>query len=151
MQEAFHQYMRENGGQIVNIVTMNRTGMGGMSHTSAARAGVKSLSQTMGAEWMQYGIAINNVGPGVFTSPTAVANYGPMGEMLFENSIKTIPAGIIGNIDNHLVAPIIFMLSPGVNYTTGQTLDVCGGASLYNHYFGQYQNIMSERAEKPAE
>ena len=81
MQEAFEQYMRDNGGQIVNIVTMNKTGMGGMSHTSAARAGVKSLSQSMGVEWMQYGISVNNVGPGVFTSPTAVANYGPMGEM----------------------------------------------------------------------
>ena len=34
MQEAFEQYMRDNGGQIVNIVTMNKTGMGGMSHTS---------------------------------------------------------------------------------------------------------------------
>ena len=50
MQEAFEQHMRDHGGHIVNIVTTNRTGMGGMSHTSAARAGVKSLSQSIGVE-----------------------------------------------------------------------------------------------------
>lgn len=143
MQEAFHQHMRDNGGHIVNIVTTNRTGMGGMSHTSAARAGVKSLSQSMGAEWMQHGITINNVGPGVFASPTAVENYGPIGEVVFENTKKCVPAGSLGDIENHLVAPIIFMLSPGVIYTTGQTLDVCGGLSLFNHYFAQYQSIMN--------
>lgn len=89
MQEAFHQHMRENGGHIVNIVTTNRTGMPGMSHTSAARAGVKSLSQSIGAEWMQYGVTINNIGPGVFSSPTAMANYGPLGEVLFANTTRT--------------------------------------------------------------
>ena len=48
MQEAHDQFMGENGGHIVNIVTTNRTGMAGLSHTSAARAGVKSLSQSIG-------------------------------------------------------------------------------------------------------
>ena len=33
MQEAFDQYMKDNGGYIVNIVTTNRTGMPGMSHS----------------------------------------------------------------------------------------------------------------------
>ena len=48
MQEAHDQFMSENGGHVVNIVTTNRTGMAGLSHTSAARAGVKSLSQSIG-------------------------------------------------------------------------------------------------------
>jgi NAD(P)-dependent dehydrogenase (short-subunit alcohol dehydrogenase family) len=42
MQEAFDQHMKDNGGRIVNIVTTNKTGMAGMSHTSSARAGVKT-------------------------------------------------------------------------------------------------------------
>ena len=33
MQEACDQYMKDNGGYIVNIVTTNRTGMPGMSHS----------------------------------------------------------------------------------------------------------------------
>ena len=95
MQEAFDQYMKDNGGYIVNIVTTNRTGMPGMSHSGkesmdstvqqdinlgAARAGVKSLSQSMGGEWGQYGVMINNIAPGVVYSDSAIANYGPLGE-----------------------------------------------------------------------
>jgi len=146
MQEAFDQHMRDHGGHIVNIVTTNRTGMGGMSHTSAARAGVKSLSQSIGVEWMQHGVTINNVGPGVFASPTAIENYGPLAEVMFGNMEKSVPAGHLGDIERHLVAPILFMMSSGVNYTTGQTLDVCGGLSLFNHYYQQYQIITNQNA-----
>ena len=56
---------------VVNIVTINRMGMAGMAHSGAARAGVKNLSQSLGAEWMEYGIKINNIAPGTVYSPTA--------------------------------------------------------------------------------
>ena len=45
--------------------------MAGMAHSGAARAGVKNLSQSLGAEWMEYGIKINNIAPGTVYSPTA--------------------------------------------------------------------------------
>ena len=45
----------------VNIVTTNRTGMVGMSHTSAARAGTKSLSQSIGGEWAKVSFNPYNV------------------------------------------------------------------------------------------
>lgn len=48
MMEAFEQHMKENGGKIVNIVTINRMGMAGMAHSGAARAGVKNLSMSLG-------------------------------------------------------------------------------------------------------
>merc|ERR1711970_1593808 len=108
--------------------------MAGMSHSGAARAGVKSLSQSIGGEWAKHGIVINNIAPGVVHSDTAQANYGPLGEILFENSRKIIPVGRLGRVDQDCVPPIIFMLTPGVQYTTGQTIDVCGGLSLYNNY-----------------
>ena len=59
------------GYYLVNIVTINRMGMAGMAHSGAARAGVKNLSQSLGAEWMEYGIKINNIAPGTVYSPTA--------------------------------------------------------------------------------
>ena len=74
----------------------------------------------MGGEWIKHGVTINNVGPGVFTSPTAIANYGPIGEVLFGETEKMIPIGQLGDIDEHLVGPIIFMLTPAVAYTTGE-------------------------------
>ena len=33
-----------------------------------------------------------------------------------------------------LIPQIIWHLGPGVKYTTGQTVDVCGGLSLFNNY-----------------
>lgn len=134
MFECFEQYMKENGGNIVNIVTINRMGMAGMAHSGAARAGVKNLSQSLGAEWMEYGIKINNIAPGTVYSPTAQANYGPLGEYLFKGAVKTIPAGRLGNTNDDLAPSVLFMLSDGAKYTTGQTLDVCGGQSLHNNY-----------------
>ena len=68
--------MKENGGKIVNIVTINRMGMAGMAHSGAARAGVKNLSQSLGAEWAKYGIVINNVAPGTVYSATAQVKRG---------------------------------------------------------------------------
>ena len=50
-------------------------GMAGMAHSGAARAGVKNLSQSLGAEWMEYGIKINNIAPGTVYSPTAQVFY----------------------------------------------------------------------------
>ncbi len=70
-------------------------------------------------EWARKGITINNIGPGVVTSPTAVANYGPLGEMMFGNTEKIIPMGKLGQVDEHLVAPTMFFLSPACVYVTG--------------------------------
>ena len=53
------------------------------------------------------------------TSPTAVANYGPLGEMMFGNTEKIIPMGKLGQVDDHLVAPTMFFLSPACVYVTG--------------------------------
>merc|ERR1712130_25929 len=132
--EAFHQHMKENGGKIVNIVTINRMGMAGMAHSGAARAAVKNLSQSLGAEWAKYDVIINNVAPGTIHSDTAQANYGPIGEVLFEGAKETIPMGRLGDTVEDLAPSVIFMLSDGIKYTTGQTLDVCGGQSLHNNY-----------------
>ena len=76
MQEAYHQYMGENGGKIVNIVLMSEMGLAGMSHSAAAREAVKNLAITLGAEWAGNNIQINCVAPGIFPSETAVAAYG---------------------------------------------------------------------------
>ena len=39
-----------------------------------------------------------------------------------------------GKLANDLIPQIIWYLGPGMAYTTGQTVDVCGGLSLFNNY-----------------
>ena len=42
----------------------------------------------MGGEWGQYGVMINNIAPGVVYSDSAIANYGPLGEIKRPNYQK---------------------------------------------------------------
>lgn len=154
IQEAYHQYMGENGGQIVNIVLISSMGMAGQSHSAAAREAVKNLSITLGAEWASKGIQVNCIAPGIIYSETAVAAYGEHGEQMFQKAAKTVPAKRLGQvlendeISNDLIPQIIFNLSPGVQYTTGQTIDVCGGLSMYNNYLKGIDDIEAWMEER---
>jgi len=142
IQEAYHQYMSEHGGNIVNIVLISSMGAAGISHSAAAREAVKNLSMSLGAEWAQKDIQVNCIAPGMIYSDTATASYGPLGERVFKESEKATPAGRMGAIfesgtnqlADDLIPQIIWHLGPGVKYTTGQTVDVCGGLSLFNNY-----------------
>jgi len=157
IQEAYHQYMGENGGQIVNIVLISSMGMAGQSHSAAAREAVKNLSMTLGAEWAAKNIQVNCVAPGIIYSDTAVAAYGEQGAQMFLKAAKNIGKGRMGEvfeenagkvISNDLVPQIIFNLSPAAQYTTGQTVDVCGGLSLYNNYLKGMVEIEEWMAER---
>merc|ERR1712227_454519 len=123
IQEAYHQYMGENGGNIVNIVLISSMGMAGQSHSAAAK--------------------------------TAVENYGEHGKQLFMDAAKNIPKGRLGEVfekddhlSNDLIPQIIWNLTPGVQYTTGQTIDVCGGLSMYNNYLQGITDIEEWMAER---
>ncbi len=63
--EAYTQYMRDNGGSIVNITLGMRNGMPMMVHSGAARAGIENMTATLCAEWIESDVRINCVRPGV--------------------------------------------------------------------------------------
>ena len=67
-QAARHWRDAGRGGRIVNIVAVTSRGMPGVAHTSAARAGVVSLSKTVAIEWAPLGIQINCVAPGIIAT-----------------------------------------------------------------------------------
>lgn len=74
-QSAYNQYMKENGGVIVNIIADMWNGFPNMAHTGAARAGVDNITKTLALEWSQNGVRINSVAPGTIYSDTAAKNY----------------------------------------------------------------------------
>ena len=63
MFSAYHQWMREHGGAIVNIIADMKKGMPGMVHSGAARAGVENITKTLAVEWAEHGIRLNCVSP----------------------------------------------------------------------------------------
>ena len=64
--------MRANGyGRIVNMCSMNFTGGGrpGVSHYSAAKAGIIALTKSVGQEVAPYGVRVNAICPGSVEGP----------------------------------------------------------------------------------
>lgn len=129
--EVYDQWMKDNGGVIVNIIADMFRGLPMMAHTGAARAGVDNLTKSLAVEWAADGVRINCVAPGSsIYSPTAAANYGD--DSIFERGRAGIPAKRLGT-PQEVASAVCFLLSPGASYISGETLKVDGGGSLYSY------------------
>lgn len=129
--EAVNQFMKENGGTIVNVVADFRNGMPMMGHTGAARAGVDNLTKTASIEWAKYGIRINAVAPGIVES-SGLLNYDPSFIEATRKHQHKIPLKRFAT-ESEVSAAIVFLLSPAARYITGATIPVDGGLSLRGH------------------
>src|SRR4030095_15246447 len=69
---ARHMIARGGGGSIVSILANYVwTGSAGTVHSAAAKAGVMSLTQTLGVEWSRSKSRVSAVAPGPIESPGA--------------------------------------------------------------------------------
>lgn len=126
---AYTQWMRDNGGAIVNIIADMYKGFPSMSHTGAARAGVDNLTKSLAIEWADSGVRVNAVAPGsAIYSDTAAANYGEID--VFARAKETNPAKRLGRVEE-ISAAVCFLLSPPASFISGETVYVDGGGRLY--------------------
>ena len=114
------------GGAIVNIgATYSWTGGPGFVHSSAAKAGVKNMTETLAVEWGPYGIRVNCLVPGLIPhadeADHILATPGRGGGV--EDS--TVPAGRVGH-PRELGWAATFLASPYAAYISGATLTVDG-------------------------
>jgi 3-oxoacyl-[acyl-carrier protein] reductase len=103
----------EEGGAIVNLASFagaGRTLPDGVSYT-ASKAGLLGLTQQAARELAPRGVRVNAVCPG------AVSDYPPHGP---ENALGR-PAS-----DDDIAAAVLFLLSDGARFITGQALHVDG-------------------------
>lgn len=108
-------------GKIVSITMTPRRGLPGMSHSSAARAGVESLTRTLSAEWGRYGIRLAAIAPGiVHTDAWERYGFDP------EQAGAAIPLGRLQAADD-VAALVGFLVSPGGDYITGSIITADGG------------------------
>ena len=116
--------MNKNGGSIVNIVADMWGSMPGMGHSGAARAGMKSLTETAAVEWAGRGVRVNAVAPGYIAS-SGMDNYPVEAGPMIREMAKTIPAGRFGT-EAETAAGIVFLLSPAASFISGTTLRIDG-------------------------
>ncbi len=127
-QVAGEKWMYKHGGRIVNVIADMWRGFPGMVHTGASRAGVANMTMTLATEWAKYGIQINCVAPGVILS-TGAHNYPP-GTM--ESMDTYIPLKRLGT-PAEVSSSVMFLLGPGGDFITGESLRVDGGGSLWGN------------------
>ena len=108
----------------------SRAALGAPTRTAygATKAGIIGMARTWALELAPHGITVNTVAPG----PVLTDNFWGIIEKDSDRQhdlAKRIPVGRLGETKD-VVNAFLFFLDPENSFVTGQTLYVCGGASV---------------------
>ena len=124
--EVYKQWMKGNGGSIVNIIADMWRSMVEMGHSGAARAGMLSFTETAAVEWGPDGVRVNAVAPGWIASSGFDSYEDPKTRKRFSEMHNFVPLKRIGS-EAEISAAITFLLSPAAGFITGSCIRVDGG------------------------
>ena len=116
---------RGRGGKIINIGSLtSEAGRATVAPYTAAKGGIKMLSRAMAAEWAQYDIQANSIGPGyILTEMNTALIDNPQ----FDAWVKSSnPAQRWGRPDE-LIGTAVYLASSASSYVNGQIIYVDGG------------------------
>ena len=121
--------MRRAGhGRIVFVSSRAALGVPTRTAYSASKSAVHGMVRTWALELGPDGITANAVAPG----PILTDNFWgiiPKGSEREAKLADALPVGRLGTVDD-VTHAVMFFLDDAAGFTTGQTLYVCGGASV---------------------
>ena len=126
--QVFGEYMIKNKkGSIINISSASAGPPLSKAFTySAAKAGIKNLTQNLGREWGTKGVRVNAIRPGFFPTDWNLKNF------IDDDRKKAIlghtPMNRFGRTDE-LTGAILWLASDASGFVTGAEIDVDGGYS----------------------
>ena len=127
--QAFLPKMRAgNFGRIIFNSSRASLGMETRTAYSYSKAGIIGMARSWALEFAPHGITVNTVAPGPILTDNfwdLVEKGGPEQEKI----AAKLPVRRIGRPDD-VARAILFFADPDNSYVTGQTLYVCGGASI---------------------
>lgn len=133
--QAAFPFLKERGGRILNFGSAAGVmGLPGCAHYSAAKAAVLGWTRTVAKEWGKYGISVNAAAPGMWT-PMYEAHRARMDADTLK-AHDAMMAGLIplggklGDPERDMAPFLVFMMSDGARFITGQTLAVDGGLMI---------------------
>lgn len=129
------------GGSIINLCSLNGVNAHMFTmHYNTAKEALRALSRTAAVEWGPFGVRCNVICPAAATEAYVAfrdANPETAAEMLKEN-----PIGRMGDPENDIGGPALFLASDDSLYVSGNTLFVDGASHV---------NGVSWRPELPVE
>jgi 3-oxoacyl-[acyl-carrier protein] reductase len=113
--------IKQKSGSIVNITSISGVcGNIGQANYSASKGGIIALTKTLSLELARYNIRVNAIAPGVINSSMS-AHIPNLPKIL-----SHIHMGRFGEPKE--VAVATYFMAVDATYTTGQVLNLCGGA-----------------------
>lgn len=126
--QVFGEHMLENsGGSIINISSASADpGLSKAFAYSAAKAGIRNLTQNLGREWGTSGVRVNAIRPGFFPTEWNRKNFiTPEREKAI---LGHTPMNRFGET-SELIGAAIYLASDAASFVTGSELVVDGGFS----------------------
>jgi len=119
--------VRQNYGRIVNIASIaGKEGNPNAVAYSASKAGVISLTKSLGKELAQSGVLVNCVTPAA--AKTAI--FDQMTEQHINFMLSKIPMGRFVTVDE-IAALVCWLASEDCAFSTGGVFDISGGRATY--------------------
>jgi NAD(P)-dependent dehydrogenase (short-subunit alcohol dehydrogenase family) len=120
-----------NRGSIVsNLVTWVFTGSAFVVPSAMAKTALHAMTMSLAVEWGPYGIRLNAVAPGPFPTEGAWEKLNPIPEAsVGATQSDQIPLRRFGQM-HELQNLMIFLMSDGCEFLTGQTIAIDGGHHL---------------------
>lgn len=112
----------QGGGKVVSITMTPHTGLPGMTHSSASRAGMESMMKTLSIEWARFDIRLNAIAPGIVGTDTFLTKYPPQ---FVDGAAETVPLQRLGTPEQ-IAWMVCHLASPAGDYTTGSVITIDG-------------------------
>jgi enoyl-[acyl-carrier protein] reductase III len=143
--------LMDHGGRIVAVTSYGSLrAYPTYANLGAAKAAIEAWVRYMAVEFGPYGINVNAVNGGIIDTDSAAYFYNVPGMPALDSVIGKLPKARMGTPDE-MAAVIEFLLTPGADYVTGQTIVMDGGLSVVAPPFHQDTTAPLSLGPRPAE